>query len=296
MNLNGEEYFYIRNAQGDIIGLCDKSGVEVVRYSYDSFGKLTPSKIESDDVNDIEKNGITGLLATTVGVKNPYRYRGYRYDNETGLYYLQSRYYNPSWGRFLNADAIIGSAGELLGHNVFAYCKNNVVNGKDPSGFITIYTEGQATEEMVEAGYKAMNTAAKNCSSNNQSKTSSTKIGKNGAKMKNEAKTVLNDSFAEAKKQANNPSTYFTGGLIVLATSTIIGDKKGRNAGVLAGVTLIILDTYVSKGNLNAMFLTPFIAAGNWFKYGLGDLEERFDRVTLDANSFKDLHPRGCDR
>lgn len=89
-----KEYFYVRNAQGDIIALIDKSGREVVNYSYDTWGNLL---------------SIEGPLKDTVGVKNPYRYRGYRYDSETRLYYLQSRYYNAEWGRFLNADAIAGT-------------------------------------------------------------------------------------------------------------------------------------------------------------------------------------------
>lgn len=84
-----------------------------------------------------------------MGVKNPYRYRGYRYDSETGLYYLQSRYYNPEWGRFINADAIIGQTGELLGHNMFAYCKNNPINLKDPSGFRHLRFDG---EEVTYSG------------------------------------------------------------------------------------------------------------------------------------------------
>ncbi len=64
---------------------------------------------------------------------NPFRYRGYYYDVETGLYYLQSRYYNPEWGRFLNADNQL-STGDLIGMNLFAYCGNNPVNRIDPSG------------------------------------------------------------------------------------------------------------------------------------------------------------------
>jgi RHS repeat-associated protein len=59
---------------------------------------------------------------------------GYRYDTETGLYYLQSRYYNPEWGRFINADDLGGTVGELLSHNVFAYCGNNPINREDPDG------------------------------------------------------------------------------------------------------------------------------------------------------------------
>ena len=82
MNLSGTEYYYIRNAQDDTIGLFDSAGTQVVSYTYDSWGKLIST---------------TGSLASTVGVSNPYRYRGYRYDTETGLYYLNSRYYNPEW-------------------------------------------------------------------------------------------------------------------------------------------------------------------------------------------------------
>ena len=67
-------------------------------------------------------------------MKNPYRYRGYRYDTETSLYYLQSRYYNPEWGRFLNADGYVGEIGNLMSFNMFAYCLNNPMTLYDPSG------------------------------------------------------------------------------------------------------------------------------------------------------------------
>ncbi|WP_270563050.1 DNRLRE domain-containing protein [Clostridium beijerinckii] len=126
INLNGVEYFYIRNAQNDIIGLFDKDGTQVASYSYDSWGKLISIK----DGSGVDITNDTG----SVGYKNPYRYRGYRYDTETGLYYLQSRYYNPEWGRFINSDAAIGSVGELLSHNLFAYCINNPVNMLDGDG------------------------------------------------------------------------------------------------------------------------------------------------------------------
>ena len=80
----------------------------------------------------------TGTLASTVGVKNPIRYRGYYYDVETGLYYLQSRYYDPQTGRFINADdaSYIGSDGSFASYNLFAYCNNNPVNNSDPSGCV----------------------------------------------------------------------------------------------------------------------------------------------------------------
>ncbi|WP_243425595.1 RHS repeat-associated core domain-containing protein [Clostridium paridis] len=113
-------YFYVKILQGDIIGLVDTNGTQVVSYSYDSWGKLV---------------SIDGTLKDTLGVKNPYRFRVYRYDTETGMYYLNSRYYNPDWGRFINADGLIGAPGELLSCNMFAYCKNNPVNAYDPDGY-----------------------------------------------------------------------------------------------------------------------------------------------------------------
>jgi RHS repeat-associated protein len=121
-SLNGTPYFYTRNGQGDITGLIDASGVEVVRYTYDSWGKPI---------------SITGSLATTVGAKNPYRYRGYRYDNESGLYYLQSRYYDPVTSRMLNADntdVLTATPEDLTDKNLFAYCDNDPINRDDKSG------------------------------------------------------------------------------------------------------------------------------------------------------------------
>ena len=127
MNLNYVEYYYIRNAQGDIIALSDRNGKIVVNYTYDSWGKLI---------------SISGTEKDTVGVKNPYRYRGYRYDVETGLYYLQSRYYNPEWSRFINADTEFGFMGDLISSNVFIYCKNNPVNMYDLTGKSAILAGG----------------------------------------------------------------------------------------------------------------------------------------------------------
>ncbi len=76
----------------------------------------------------------TGTLASTIGAYNPFRYRGYYYDNETGWYYLQSRYYDPTVGRFLNSDSYASTGQGILGNNMFAYCGNNPVNRKDPTG------------------------------------------------------------------------------------------------------------------------------------------------------------------
>jgi RHS repeat-associated protein len=90
----------------------------VVQYTYDAWGRLLST---------------SGTAASTLGLNNPLRYRGYIYDTETGLYYLQSRYYNPTWGRFINADSQL-STGDVSGLNLFAYCGNNPVNRIDPTG------------------------------------------------------------------------------------------------------------------------------------------------------------------
>jgi len=121
--LNGTAYFYVKNLQGDIIAIVNSSGTKVVEYLYDSWGKLIST---------------TGSLASTVGVKNPYRYRGYRYDTETGLYYLQSRYYDPVAKRFVNADGYASTGQGVLGNNMFAYCLNNPVSCFDPQGRWTV--------------------------------------------------------------------------------------------------------------------------------------------------------------
>ena len=119
VNFNGTEYFYLKNAQGDVTGLVDSTGAKVVSYAYDPWGKTWDA---------------SGTLASTLGTFNPLRYRGYVYDTETGLYYLNSRYYNPTWGRFINADNQITTGSDLTGTNLFAYCGNNPVNRTDPTG------------------------------------------------------------------------------------------------------------------------------------------------------------------
>ena len=113
-------YYYLKNMQGDIVGITDRQGNVLVTYTYDTWGKLI---------------SITGSMANTIGIINPFRYRGYYYDTETGFYYVSRRYYDPEIGRWLNADGqISGVGGEVLGYNMFAYCMNNPVNMSDPSG------------------------------------------------------------------------------------------------------------------------------------------------------------------
>ena len=125
MQYNGVNYYYIHNLQGDVIGIYDSNGNIVCRYLYDSWGKIVSIK---DD------NGIDITDPTHIANVNPLRYRGYYYDSETGLYYLQSRYYNPEWCRFLNADGLFIAGDEITAANMFSYCGNNPVMHSDPSG------------------------------------------------------------------------------------------------------------------------------------------------------------------
>lgn len=125
---NNDQYYYVRNGQEDIIGILDNNLNNVISYTYDTWGKLESIKDSND--TDVTND------PTSIGNINPYRYRGYRYDNEIGMYYLQSRYFNPETRRMLNADSIGGNIGEILSHNLYSYCGNNPVNREDSGGCI----------------------------------------------------------------------------------------------------------------------------------------------------------------
>jgi RHS repeat-associated protein len=119
VKFNNVPYYYVTNLQGDVIAILNPSGGVVVQYTYDAWGNVLST---------------TGSMASTLGTLNPIRYRGYVYDQESGLYYLQSRYYDPEVGRFINADALVSTGQGLLGNNMFAYCDNNPVIYYDPFG------------------------------------------------------------------------------------------------------------------------------------------------------------------
>ncbi len=126
---NGVQYFYLTNTMGDVLGITDANGTLLAQYAYDDWGKLV-----SIDTADEEASTAYREIAEA----NPLRYRGYYYDNETGYYYLQSRYYDPTICRFINADTYeyIDNK-EQFGYNLFAYCGNNPINFSDPTGHKT---------------------------------------------------------------------------------------------------------------------------------------------------------------
>lgn len=124
ISYKGSDYYYIRDNLRTITGLVDANGAAVVNYRYDSWGRMLD---------------ITGSMAETLGKDNPYRYKGYCYDEETGMYYLKSRYYAPEICRFISADdisAMLDSPMSLWDKNLYVYCDNDPVNKKDDDGEI----------------------------------------------------------------------------------------------------------------------------------------------------------------
>ena len=111
------EYTYVKNIQGDVVGVIDSTGNTVATYTYDAWGNILTA---------------TGDLASI----NPIRYRGYYYDDEIEMYYLQSRYYDQNVGRFINADDVdaIDLVGFVVANNLYNYCDNDYINSIDPSG------------------------------------------------------------------------------------------------------------------------------------------------------------------
>ena len=142
---NGTMYFYVKNLQGDVIRIIDLAGTEVASYVYDAWGNIKDTKGDP-----------------TVRELNPIRYRGYVYDTETSLYYLQSRYYNPFTGRFLNADIYCDTGTDTtLSTNMFAYCENNPINKSDQTGFRVIDITNRLTKVMLKNAKYLYNLARK---------------------------------------------------------------------------------------------------------------------------------------
>ena len=149
-----DSFFFEKNLQGDIVAIYNENGVKIGEYQYDAWG------------NHSAKHFTTKLLDHGILYNyNPFRYRGYYYDLETGFYYLQSRYYNPEWGRFLNPDSIMaGTSGMLHGHNLYAYCFNNPITMTDSEGkwpewiedSITLFSRLKQSSRGLEKTYEIL--------------------------------------------------------------------------------------------------------------------------------------------
>ncbi len=141
----GNNYYYKKDALGDVIAILDATGATVASYEYNAWGE----------------HSISGN--TTIGNLNPFRYRSYYYDTETGLYYLQTRYYDPVTCRFLNMDSIkYAEPTSIGGLNLYAYCNNNPVMYTDPTGtFIGALVAGALIGGLGSGIFKAIGAAIK---------------------------------------------------------------------------------------------------------------------------------------
>lgn len=143
-----KNYYYnvVTNTQGDVVRILSGSGAILVEYTYDAWGKIVSIKNGS---------GTAITSSSNIGIMNSVRYRGYVYDTETGLYYLQSRYYDPEVGRFINCDdpEFIGYNDTEIGWNGFVYCHNNPIMYKDKTGYAAVAavaaTLGVSTSTLV---------------------------------------------------------------------------------------------------------------------------------------------------
>ena len=126
-------YYYVKNLQGDIIGILNQAGEQITRYDYNAWG--SPDMYDGQDFGE-------------VGEANPLRYRSYYFDTETYMYYLNSRYYHPEYHRFISADSVLGANKDILSYNLFTYCSNNPVMFSDPSGMQSHYTTSDPGEAV----------------------------------------------------------------------------------------------------------------------------------------------------
>ncbi len=193
-------YYVTTNAQGDVLGIYTAAGVQVAAYEYDAWGNCTVYDVTQDSAGN---NIFTEVIYSdsqkfNMEFLNPFRYRGYYYDQDMGLYYLQSRYYDPQVGRFLNSDMISDAGSGVLGYNTFIYCGNNPINFMDSTGY-------GKTWNKIKTWFK--NTFGTNKKTTVTVKTPDRTYGHNIA-IKTTTGTVTQTSIK--KKSAQKPITFFS--------------------------------------------------------------------------------------
>ena len=235
MRYNGTVYYYVLNVQGDVVGLLNSSGELVVEYKYDPWGKLLETIIGVDETDS------KYAAYNNMGLRNPLRYRGYIYDRDTGLYYLQSRYYDPAIGRFINADTYTTTdADGLLSTNMFAYCENNPVMGTDPTGEWVHIVIGA----LVNAGVEVLTQLATGTKLRNINWVDVAAQGVVGAVS---SATIPLKAASKAVKAAINITKNV--GVSILAESVSQSNSNSKKAGKTAAIgTQATIDTLIDKG------------------------------------------------
>ena len=265
-------FFYLYNAQGDVIAIIDDYAERVVNYEYSAWGELL---------------SVTGSKADTVGTLNPFRYRGYCYDTETGLYYLNSRYYDPTTQRFLNGDGEISGVGNSIqGYNLFSYCNNNPANDRDDDGQlswlakiaigaaaiavgvgVTAFTGGTALPALA-AGVKAACVAGA-ISAGTRATTTAVRSAVSGNSFSTVLQKSVNaavDGFADgfmAGGIAAGASQVASGGFKIAAK---LGAKSGKDSGIKLGNTKILSPDAVWQKNNGG----TLIKIGKTFRIDVG--------------------------
>lgn len=216
---NGTQYFYMTNQMGDIIAITESDGNIIAQYVYDEWGKLLNIyTVNEDSAEQIE-----------VANANPLRYRGYYYDTETGYYYLQSRYYDASICRFINADIpeiAQMSKGISSGTNLFAYCNNNPINDSDPTGQAGIQSILSVLGNAISTVENILELIANTCKKElNRLKNISRSMAKSNSRSQ---KKLLKNTINETEKSAKKLGKI---GKIVASVAIVIGIIEAIKSG-----------------------------------------------------------------
>ena len=147
--LNNTSYYYLKNKFNDVVGILDENNSILYEYEYDAWGNIL--KIVDSFGNDVSNSNCIANI-------NPFRYRSYYYDVETKMYYLNNRYYNPKWARFINPDSFVVISNNISTYNMFSYSFNNPISFDDYSGNLgkTLKNIFKKAKKMVVSAAKAV--------------------------------------------------------------------------------------------------------------------------------------------
>ena len=212
-NTTEEKYYYIKNLQQDVLKIVDENLNEVISYIYDAYGNII-------NIEEVESN--------TIGKLNPYRYRGYYYDNETSLYWLSSRYYSPELCRFISPDDVKYLDPESVnGLNLYCYCYNDPINYYDPSGhFVITATIGLSTAAyyaiIALLAVTAVATTAYVESETHIIQNSLTSLGNAIVDLGESISTGIDNLFNSSNGSSNNINNTIIGSSAIAMSSSIV--------------------------------------------------------------------------
>ena len=225
-------------------------------------------------------------MTTALAALNSFRYRGYVYDEETGLYYLRSRYYNPEWGRFINADTVLGQGGALLRHNLFAYFGNDPVNFHDPDGYkgsLLRFMSAFFFDESIGSGHigtvSSLSPLVVEVRVGNTSLMSFEYTDVNGQHLADEVKLAQFERAAFVKNRPDYSSVLAIAGFAALSDSFLHGP------GDLIASCIIVIScaiVYLASGNGN-----PRSLEGGMSSYQ----KEMFQREIEDWKKYRGIKP-----